>query len=122
MATGGLDALADGYYYRQTFMVYFAAEQFLHLPYVLGQGIDGVHMVGIGSQTEAYLAQFSSALTILAAGHAGGEIVGNDNGYRTVFVDGVEQTCHSAVCECGVAYDGHRRVLAGVGGTLCHGD
>ena len=58
MATGGLDALADGYYYRQTFMVYFAAEQFLHLPYVLGQGIDGVHMVGIGSQTEAYLAQF----------------------------------------------------------------
>ena len=59
---------------------------------------------------------------VLAAGHAGGEVVGDAKGYVGVFVDGVQQAGHAAVREGGVADDGYGRPGAAKGCTLGHGE
>ena len=57
---------------------------------------------------------------VLAACHASGEVVGDDDGDVRLVVDGVEQSRHARVRERRVANDGYCREQSGVGCTFGH--
>ncbi len=99
MAAGGLYALSPRYDYRQAGMVELVGKQLFHLFMVAWQGVDGFQPLGFHSEAYADFFEFACALRILSACHAGGEVVGDDYGHGSVFVDGIEQPCHAGMGE-----------------------
>ena len=62
------------------------------------------------------------ACRILTTRHSGCQIVGNDDGDVGILVDSIKQSCHSGMCEGGVADNGNGRPLSGIRSSLSHCD
>ena len=58
---------------------------------------------------------------VLTAGHTRCKVVRDDDHDIGARIDAIEQTRNTRVSEGRVAYDGYRRPLSGIGGTLGHG-
>ncbi len=77
-------------------------------------------MLGINAEAEADVLEFAGALRILSSGHAGCQVVRDDECHVGVLVDSIQQSGHAGVSECGVADDSDSGVNAGIGSTLGH--
>ena len=95
VTTCGLYALATRHDYRQTFVGELLLEQRLHFCMVPWQGIDGHEMFRAYTQAEADFFYFAGSLGFLSACHAGGQVVGDYDGHRGVFVTGIQQSGHT---------------------------
>ena len=119
---GGLYAFAAGDDDRNAVVSDLFAEHGLHLFAGSGQRHYDADVGGVDAQAGAYLFEASRAGRILASGHAGGEVVRNDDRDVRPLVHGVQQPGHPRVGEGRVADDGQGGVLSGVGCAFGHGD
>ena len=79
-------------------------------------------MVVAQSQSAANGLELVRSCRVLSSGHAGGQVVADDDSDVGVLVDGVEQSGHAAVCESGVTDDSHCRPLSCIRSAFRHRD
>ncbi len=107
---------------RNPFVFDLFADRAADLLHVLGQGYHDADVFGLHAQSGADLLEASRAGRILAAGHAGSEVVRDYDGDVALFIHGIQQGGHARVGEGRVADYGYRRELSAVGSALGHRD
>ena len=77
-------------------------------------------MFGGNAQTAAYLLQSSCAGAVLSAGHAGGQVIGDQHHHVCIRVHAVQKTGHARMRERAVTDHGDSRMLPRICGAFCH--
>ena len=103
-------------------VIQFFADHFFHVRIVFGKRDDGADVLFGNAQAFADGLNAARACAVLAAGHAGGEVVGDAQRDIQITVHGIQEAGHAAVGEGGIPDDGYCGVGARVGRTLGHGE